>query len=503
VRRIEGTSVWTRLLLAAVLFLAVASPAAAQRLEEAVREHTLANGMKLLMVERRASPTVSAWIRYRVGSVDERSDERGVAHLLEHMLFKGTKTLGTTDYAAEKPLLDRIEATAQALAAEKAKRGGADRDRIDRLEKELAELEKAAGRYSVREEFFEIYARNGGADFNAFTSKDGTTYLVSLPSNKLELWAAIESDRMVNPVLREFYSERSVVMEERRRSYENQPEGRLWEHFLATAFVAHPYGQPIIGWMSDIENLTRTRAEAFLRRHYAPGNAVVAVVGDIDPDRTIALVERYFGSIPSGVPVRPVAVEEPRQAGEKRITLRLDSEPHLLIGFHKPVHPDPDDFVFEVIERVLADGRTSRLHRRLVQELELATDVSAFTVPGRRYPNLLVIAATPRSPHTPREVEAAVTVELERLKTEPVTGRELAGILNRLEYEEVSRMSSNRGLAHLLTDYEAVTGSWRTLIDHRRRIAAVTPADVMRVARAYFTPENRTVGTIVRKEVSP
>jgi predicted Zn-dependent peptidase len=308
---------------------------------------------------------------------------------------------------------------------------------------------------------------------------------------------------MVNPVLREFYSERSVVMEERRRSYENQPEGRLWEHFLATAFVAHPYGQPIIGWMSDIENLTRTRAEAFIRRHYAPGNAVVAVVGDIDPDRTIALVERYFGSIPSGVPVRPVAVEEPRQAGEKRITLRLDSEPHLLIGFHKPVHPDPDDFVFEVIERVLADGRTSRLHRRLVQELELATDVSAFTVPGRRYPNLLVIAATPRSPHTPREVEAAVTVELERLKTEPVTGRELAGILNRLEYEEVSRMSSNRGLAHLLTDYEAVTGSWRTLIDHRRRIAAVTPADVMRVARAYFTPENRTVGTIVRKEVSP
>jgi predicted Zn-dependent peptidase len=492
-----------RLLLAVALLLAAASPASAQRLEEAVREHTLANGMKLLMVERHASPTVSAWIRYRVGSVDERSDERGVAHLLEHMLFKGTKTLGTNDYAAEKPLLERIEATAQRLVAEKARRGKGDRERIARLEEELAALEKAAAQYAVREEFFEIYARNGGTDYNAFTGKDGTTYLVSLPANKLELWAAIESDRMMNPVLREFYSERAVVMEERRRSYDTQPEGQLWENFLAAAFVAHPYGQPIIGWMSDLENLTRTRAEAFLHRYYAPNNAVVAVVGDIDPDRTIALVERYFGAIPPGFDVPPVAVDEPPQAGEKRIDLRLDSEPHLLIGFHKPVYPDPDDDVFDVIEMILAEGKTSRLHRRLVQELELATEASAFSAPGHRYPNLFIVAATPRSPHPPAEVEQAIRRELERLMIEPVTERELQQVLNRLEYEEVVRMSSNSGLAHLLTEYEAVTGSWRCLIEHRRRVAAVTPADVMRVAKTCFTRENRTVGTIVRKEAAP
>ena len=230
---------------------------------------------------------------------------------------------------------------------------------------------------------------------------------------------------------------------------------------------------------------------------------MVAVVGDIDPDRTIALVERYFGAIPPGVDVPPVAVDEPPQAGEKRIELRLDSEPHLLVGFHKPVYPNPDDDVFDVIEMILAEGKTSRLHRRLVQELELATEVSAFSAPGHRYPNLFIVAATPRSPHSPGEVEQAVERELEHLMTEPVTERELQQILHRLEYEEVVRMSSNNGLASVLTEYEAVTGNWRCLIEHRRRVAAVTPADVMRVAKTFFTRGNRTVGTIVRKEAAP
>lgn len=486
---------------ALLLFLLLAATAAyGQGLEEKVKEHTLKNGMKLLMVERHTSPTVSCWIRYRVGSVDERSDERGIAHLLEHMLFKGTKTLGTTDYAKEKPLLDRIEVVAQELLAEKALREKGDREKVARLEKELADLEKAAAQYSVKEEFFEIYAKNGGNNYNAFTSKDGTTYLINLPANKLELWAAIESDRMKNPVLREFYTERSVVMEERRRSYDSQPEGQLWENFLAIAFVAHPYGQPTIGWMSDIENLTRTKAEKFLRTYYAPTNAIVAVVGDIRPEKVIPLVEQYFGDIPPGTPVPPVAVAEPRQPGEKRIDLRLDSEPQLMLGFHKPVYPDPDDYVFDVIDAILSDGRTSRLYKSLVQEKQLATEVGSGSAPGSRYPDLFVVSATPRSPHTAAEVEQAITAEIEKLKKEPVTERELRQLLNRLEYEEVRQMGTNGGLARNLTEYEAVTGSWRYLIEHRKRISAVTPADVQRVARKYFVPENRTVGTITKKE---
>jgi len=488
--------------LAGLLLLLTAASAHAQGLAERVREHNLKNGMKLLLVERHTSPTVAAWIRYRVGSVDERSDERGIAHLLEHMLFKGTKTLGTTDYAAEKPLLERIETTAQLLLLEKAKREKGDAATVERLEKELADLEKEAGKYVVKEEFAQIYNRHGGANYNAYTSKDGTTYLISLPSNKLELWAAIESDRMQNPVLREFYTERAVVMEERRRSYEAEPEGKLWETFSASAFNAHPMGQPIIGWMSDIANLTRTKAEDFLRRYYAPNNAIIAIVGDIDPEKTIAMVERYFGHIPPGTPVPPVAVEEPQQQGEKRIEVVGDAGSELMIGFHKPTLPHPDDLVFDVIDMLLADGRTSRLHKKLVVEKQLVSGIGAFSAPGHRYPNLFIVSATPQAPHTTAEVEAAIYEELERLKNEPVSKRELEQILNRLEYEEARQMTSIGGLARNLTEYEAIAGSWRYLIEHRRQVAGVTPEDIQRVAKKYLTRENRIVGFITPQEVA-
>ena len=480
--------------------LASAASCFGEGLADHVQEHTLKNGMKLLMVPRHTSPTVAAWIRFKVGSVDERSDERGLAHLLEHMLFKGTKTLGTRNYAAEKPLLERIEATAQKLMAERLKRDQADQKLLAALAKELELLEKEAGKYVVKEEFADIYARNGGSGYNAFTSKDGTTYIINLPANKMELWAAIESDRMRNAVLREFYTEMKVVKEERRRSYDAQPEGKLWETFIADAFNAHPNGQPTIGWMSDIDNLTRTKAEAFLHKYYAPNNAVMAIVGDIDPQKTIALVERYFAAIPPGTPIPPVAVEEPQQAGEKRTEVIGDAEPELLIGFHKPTLPAPDDYVFDVIDMLLTNGRTSRLYKKLVLEKQLATSVSSFSAPGNRYPNLFIVSASPRAPHTVAEVESAVYQELERLKTEPMTAGELQQVLNHLELEESTQMSSNGGLARNLTEYEAVAGSWRYLIEHRQKVAKITPADVMRVANQYFTRENRNVGYLSKKQ---
>jgi len=485
--------------LLTALLLLLPIPLSAAGLADRVQEHTLKNGMKLLMVERHSSPTVAAWIRFRVGSVDERSDERGIAHLLEHMLFKGTTTLGTTDYAAEKPLLDRIEEVGARLTTERAKGEKGDRELIDRLAKELAQLEKEASRYVVKEEFAEIYARHGGSGYNAFTGKDGTTYLINMPANKLELWAAIESDRMKNPVLREFYTERDVVREERRRSYEASPEGKLWERFIAAAFLVHPFGHPIIGWGSDIENLTRTKAESFLKRYYAPNNAIIGIVGDIEPKKVIALVEKYFGDIPPGTPVPPVAAVEPPQEGERRVEVIGDANPELMIGYHKPSYPHPDEYVFEVIDRILSDGRTSRLYRKLVVEKQIATDIGVFPAPGHRYPNLFIIAATPRAPHSVREVEDAIYWEIERLRREPVSKRELEQILNRLEYEEVRGMTSNGGIARNLTEYEAVTGSWRSFLERRERIAKVTPEDIMRVVDTYFNRDNRIVGFITTK----
>lgn len=489
-----------KLILIVISLLVMIAPGIhAATLEEKVVEHTMKNGMKLLMVERHTSPTVSAWIRFRVGSVDERSDERGIAHLLEHMLFKGTTTLGTKDYAAEKPILDRIENIAITLTAEKAKREKSDTVKIVALEKQLAALEAEASKYVIKDEFFELYSKNGGTGYNAFTSRDGTTYLISLPSNKLELWAAIESDRLQNAVLREFYTERSVVMEERRRSYDADPESKLWETFVASSFLTHPYGQPTIGWTSDIENLTRSKAEQFFHNYYAPNNAIIAVVGDIDTNKTIALIERYFGGIKPGKEIPPVTAQEPKQAGERRVELVAEAEPTLIMGFHKPAINSQDDYVFDVINMILGSGRTSRFYKRLVIEKQLATDIGAFDAPGSRYPSLFVVSANPRAPHTVKEVEDAVQAELDLLKTVPVTERDLQRILNKIEYEEARRMGTNGGLARNLTEYEATTGSWRYMTEHRGKIAKVTPADIMRVADTYFTRENRTIGFITKK----
>lgn len=487
------------ILLIAVLLAACATGTHAAGLEEKVVEHTMKNGMKLLMLERHTSPTVSAWIRFRVGSVDERSDERGIAHLLEHMLFKGTTTLGTKDYASEKPILDRIEETGQALIAEKARRDKGDKSRIDELSKQLAALEADASKFVIKDEFFELYSKNGGVGYNAFTSRDGTTYLISLPSNKLELWAAIESDRLKNAVLREFYTERSVVMEERRRSYDADPESKLWETFVASSFLTHPYGQPTIGWMSDIESLTRTKAEQFFHSYYAPNNAIVAIVGDIDSKAVISLVERYFGEIPPGKPLPPVTAEEPKQGGERRIELVAEAEPTLIIGYHKPAIMAADDYVFDVITMILGSGRTSRFYKKLVIEKQIATEVGAFDAPGSRFPNLFVVSANPRTPHTITEVEEAIQAELDLLKTEPVAERDLQRILNKIEYEEARRMGTNGGLARNLTEYEAVTGSWRYMTEYRGKVQKVTSADIQRVASQYFTRENRTVGFISKK----
>lgn len=481
-----------------LVLISLCSPLHAATLADKVVEHTMKNGMKLLLVERHTSPTVAAWIRFRVGSVDERSDERGIAHLLEHMLFKGTTTLGTKDFTAEKPLLDKIEAVAQALTAEKARFAKADSAKIATLEKQLAALENEASKYVIKDEFFELYAKNGGTGYNAFTSRDGTTYLISLPSNKLELWAAIESDRLQNAVLREFYTERSVVMEERRRSYDADPESKLWETFVASSFLTHPYGQPTIGWASDIENLTRTKAEQFFHSYYAPNNAIVAIVGDIDTKATIALVERYFGAIKPGKEPTPVTAIEPRQAGERRIELLAEAEPTLMVGFHKPAINTADDYVFDVINMILGSGRTSRFYKKIVIESQIATDIGAFDAPGSRYPSLFVISANPRAPHTIKEVEEAILAELELLKTAPVAERDLQRILNKMEYEESRQMGTNGGLARNLTEYEAITGSWRYMTEHRGKIAKVTTADIMRVAAAYFTRENRSVGFITK-----
>lgn len=473
--------------------------APAQSLADRVVEKTLSNGLTVLMVERHQAPTISFQITYKVGSVNERNGITGVAHLYEHMAFKGTQRLGTSDYQKEKPTLEMLEALNREIVLEQAKGPETDPERLKALQEKFEALEKEGKQWVVTNELAELYDRNGSVGFNASTGRDVTSYVVSLPSNRLPLWVAIEADRMANTVLREFYKERDVVLEERRRSVDTNPGGKLFETFLATAFIAHPYGYPTIGWPSDVGSLSATETERFFRTYYTPNNTVIAMVGDFKPSEVIPLLEKTFGSIPAGPPPPRVVTAEPPQLGERRVEVEDEANPQIVIGYHKPNFDHPDDPVFDVIDSLLSLGRTSRLYKKLVEEKKVAIGAgSSSGTPGARYPNLFTLSATPRAPHTTVEVEEALYEELERLKNEPPTEKEMQKVITNLNADLVRSLRSNNGLASQLAYFQAVAGDWRYVLRNRDKIMQVTGEDVMRVARTYFTKKNRTVATLVK-----
>ena len=476
--------------------------ASAQNLEDRVVEHTYPNGLKLLMIERHNSPTVAPYILFKAGSVDETNDARGIAHMLEHMLFKGTKTIGTTNYEKEKVVLAEIDKIGDVLDKERAKGNKANHKKIAELETALKTQQDAAKQWVVSGEYTEIYTQHGSTGFNAGTSVDYTIYTVELPSNKLELWAMLESDRLKNAVLRQFYVEREAVKEERRMVVDSRPGGKLYEQFMASAFTAHPYGIPIIGFPSDIAMLNRNKAEEFFKIHYAPNNSVMVIVGDINTEKTIKLIDKYFGDIPSQPLPQEVTTKEPKQEGERRIEVEFDAEPQLMIGFHKPTIPHFDDYVLDMISAILSDGRTSRFYKNIVEE-SIAVSVDSINgYPGARYDNLFVISATPQSPNTTIDVENAIYEQLEKLKTEPVAEKEFKRILKQIDAGFIRGLSSNSGMAYQLAFYEGIANNWRYILEWRKKMYEITPDDIMQVAKKYFKKSNRTVATLVKKETN-
>jgi predicted Zn-dependent peptidase len=465
-----------------------------EELEGRVMEETLANGMKVLLLPRHQSPTVSLSMRFMVGSAQEQDGKSGLAHLLEHMMFKGTSSLGTRDYSREKPLREKIELTARALDEERGRGALKSPEKILRLKNELRKVQEDARRYVVKDEINSIYSAHGAQGFNAGTGVDLTTFTVSLPANRLRLWARIESERMRDPVMREFYSERDVVVEERLQSFEANPSRKLSALLLSTAYQAHPYRRPVIGWKGDVDFLRRAEAEEFFRTWYAPNNAVLAAVGDFVPTELMEMIRDYFGPLPAqDLPAIRVPTEPP-QEGERRAVLQADAEPEVMIGFHKPTLPDPDDYVFDLIDGLLAGGRTSRLYRRLVEETQLALSVSAVNgFPGARYPNLFVIRAVPRHPHDAAEVESAVLEQIDLLAREGVTGKEVSRVRKRLRADLLRGMQSNAGLAGLLSYFQAAAGDWRYAVTHLDVLEGITPEQIRETAARYLTGSNRTV----------
>ena len=476
-------------------------PATAQDLasfEKRLTQHRMPSGLTFLIYERPEAPVVSFFTYVDVGAAQEVPGITGLAHMFEHMAFKGTSRIGTTNYAEEKLALKKIDEAYHAYDAERHKIGRPDPEKLKALEKTWKDAQEKADKYIVKNEFGEIIDREGGVGLNAGTSSDSTVYFYSLPANKLELWAHLESERFIDPVFREFYKERDVVMEERRLRTESQPIGRLIEQFNSVAFTAHPYKQPVVGYMSDLMSFSREDAEKFHKTYYVPSNIVIAIVGDIKAKETIPVLEKYFGRIPAAAPPPPLRTVEPAQITEREVHLPDQSQPIYLEGYHKPAITDPEEAIYDAISDLLSNGRTARLYRSLVRDKKIAVQAGAFPgFPGTKYPNQMIFYAVPTPGHSNEEVQKALRDEIDKLKQQLVSDDELKMVKTRAKADLIRGMSSNDGIAGALARNQALFGDWRELFQSVERIEKVSKEDIQRVAKKVFVPTNRTVGMIV------
>lgn len=518
-RQAIAPSGWLRLRRQAIsilVFLSIAlawSPAAQAQLAEdsllqpyidrtldRITEFSLDNGIKFIVFERHDAPVVSFMTYVNVGAAEETDGKTGAAHYLEHLAFKGTSRIGTTDYEAEKRLLDDLDRTFEQL---KAAQAAGDPERIAQLTEDFETLSAEASEYVRQNELPRIVEQAGGVGLNATTSADETRYFYSLPSNKLELWMSLESERFLDPVFREFYEEKDVILEERRLRVDNSPIGKMIEEFLATAFDVHPYQRPSIGYEADLQAMEREDVQAFFERYYIPDRMTLVVAGDVDPDGVKQLAETYFGRYPARPTAPQVTADEPDQQESRSFTLRLPTQPWYLEGYHRPGLSHPDHTVYQLISAILSNGRTSRLYQNLVEGQQIALTAQALNgFPGDRFNNLLLFYALTAPGHTVEELAVALSSELERLKTEPVTQQELDRVRTQARAGLLRLLASNSGMASLLAEYEAKTGSWRNLFDELVQIEAVTADDIQRVAQQTFRSENRTVGKLLPLEAS-
>jgi predicted Zn-dependent peptidase len=491
---------------AGILFLLLLLPfhaAFAQDLEsfeEKVTEFTLDNGLHFIIIERHVAPVASFVTFVDVGGANEPVGNTGIAHIFEHMAFKGTHYIGTTDWESEKKAIEEVEEAYQAWLREK-RSTDADPEKVEQLWEDFEKAQEKSKEYVENNEFSQIIQNNGGVGLNAFTSSDATGYFYSLPQNRAELWFNLEADRFKNPVFREFYVEKNVVMEERRMRTDSNPVGRLIEEFLAVAYTAHPYGNPVVGWPSDIESTTITDAEKFYDDFYVPGNITIAIAGDVDPDEMKKLATQYFGDMPAGDPVPKLNTIEPEQRGERRFIMEEESQPFLLTGYHTVDQMHEDAAALQLLGSIISQGRTSILYKKLVEDEKLALAVQAFNgFPGTKYQSMFLTFAVPNQGIDIEEVEKAILDEIEAVKNGSITQEELDRAITNARANLVRGLASNNGLALRFAQTYAQQGDWRKVFTSIDELQSVTLDDLQRVANEYLTQQNRTVGMIVNKQ---
>ncbi len=491
--------------------VASALTAAAWAQQIPVVEKSLPNGFKLLLVERHDAPSISGGFVVKVGSSNERPGITGIAHLFEHMMFKGTPTLGTRDAKRDLELIDEQERVRAGMREEEARMRAALRrglvdditspesktDRYKELEGEFKKLVDEQRALLVKNEFDRIYTTAGASGMNAFTTEDMTGYFINVPANKLELWCWMESERLLRPVFREFYSERDVVFEERRMRVESTPIGKFQEQFNALLWDSHPYHWTPIGWASDIPAITKRQADEFYALYYQPQNITLILVGDFQPAAAEEMVLRYFGRIPRGTqPAPEVTTQEIPSLGEKRYYAEAETNPQVDIYWKTVPFGHRDSYALDVLQQILST-RTGRLYKGLVLGRELATDTYAQQ-DSKKWAGAFNIGGEARDGKTPEDVEQGIYAELERLQREPVPAEELEKVKNQFAAGEYRKLSANFPI-FMQVLYSEGLGDWHEVNDGGPRIQAVTADDIQRVARKYFVRENRTVGIYTRK----
>ena len=486
--------------LGLALMAAAAAGAQAQDLksfEQKITTKVLPNGLTLIICERPDAPVFSFSTFIDAGDVNDPSGQSGLAHMFEHLAFKGTSEIGTKVYVAEKLALAKVEAANDAYEAEFLKSVGRDPAKLAELKKAFLAAQEEAYKFVVPNQFTDVAERNGATGLNAGTGLDQTVYFWSMPENHLELWAWLESGRLSDTVPREFYKERDVVNEERRMRTDSNPIGRLVEQFLATAYTAHNYGRSGVGWPSELSQITATEAMDFHKKYYVGSNVVVAVVGDVKASEALPMLEKYFGKVAAGAKPSEMTTVEPKQFAEKTVIIREQTQPFFIEGYHRPDYRTPDAAVYDAISDIMSNGRVSRLYRSLVRDQQIAAAAAGFSpFPGDKYPGLFAFYAVPIPGHSPAEMRDAIHKEIDKLKTADVTDEELAMFKTRTRADLLRGLANNQGLANSLAEYQTRYGDWRELFNQLDKVDKVTKADIRRVANEVFVASNRTSASI-------
>lgn len=460
-------------------------------LRSKVAAFKLRNGIRVTMYQRGVAPVFSGAVIVKVGGIDEEVGETGISHMFEHMAFKGTKTIGTQDYGKEKPLLDEVE---------KLQIQSESRTLTEQELKRLNELDVLLRELWVPDQYSMELDNRGGTSLNAQTDKELTKYFVSLPRPAFEYWCWIESERFLNPVMRQFYTERDVVMEERRMRFEDDPGGKLYENLLFTAYTTHPYRNPVIGYAPDIKGLTATKLDAFRKEFYVPSNIAISVVGDVSTDRDRGTIEKYFGRIPKQDAKTRSIEPEPVQKTERKLTVKMDSAPQFFVAYHKPAYPDPLDPPLSIMEEILAGSVLSPLYEELVTNLQIASSVDVQEAPGISQPNLIMFSVIPIAGHSNEEVLGVFDRIIKEFQSKGPSEEQLLIAKRSVTMDYLGQLKSNLGLAKNLASSELLYGSWTAMLDWYDQSMNVSREQVKDVSQRFLNPEQRTIAFLESSE---